>query len=136
LDRIDEIGDQVGPALVLVEHLRPCRAGGFVGGLDRVVAAAAEQADRQEQAGQPEQYSSCHQLPLLRSLAARASRAGSRSESSATKRAPSCARRTVAACIARGCTKEGSCPAAIGEALAELREFWRDHHSAIALRRV
>jgi len=49
LHRVDEIGDQVGAALVLVDDFRPCGRRGFVLHLDRVVTATRQQHCRHRQ---------------------------------------------------------------------------------------
>jgi hypothetical protein len=43
LDRIDQIGNQVGAALVLIQHLRPGGLDLLILGLDGVVAATGQQ---------------------------------------------------------------------------------------------
>jgi hypothetical protein len=42
LDRLDEVRDEIGATLVLVDHLRPGGLHGLVLGLDGVVAATAQ----------------------------------------------------------------------------------------------
>jgi hypothetical protein len=43
LDRVDQIGDEIGAALVLIQHLAPCGLGVFLSRRDGVVAAAGKQ---------------------------------------------------------------------------------------------
>ena len=42
LDRVDDVGDEVGTALVLAQHLAPTGAGLFIQALEVVVAAARQ----------------------------------------------------------------------------------------------
>ena len=49
LDRADQVGDQVGATLVLVEHFRPARLRRLVLLLDLVVPATRQQDDQQQQ---------------------------------------------------------------------------------------
>ena len=42
LDGVNEVGNQVCAALVLVQHFRPTRLDLFIGGLECVVTAAAQ----------------------------------------------------------------------------------------------
>src|SRR5690606_26174153 len=121
LDGVDEVGDQVGPALVLVEHLGPCGLRRLVRRLDRVVAAAPEHGEHGDEAGKPEQDSHRHQLPLDRI-----------GPGSPARRAP--ARRVYRSAPRVVRARSGPSPA--GEASAELRELGGHDHAAVALRRV
>ena len=43
LDGLDQVGDEIGAALVLVLHLGPCGGDGVLGAGNRLVTTAAEQ---------------------------------------------------------------------------------------------
>jgi len=65
LDRVDQVGHQVGATLVLVEHFRPGGLDRLVAGLEGVVAAAREQDGDQ---GQQREDTDAHEQILHREM--------------------------------------------------------------------
>jgi len=54
LDHVDEVGDQIGPTLILIDHLGPGGLDLLVLLLKRVVAAAGQEAERKKQESEEE----------------------------------------------------------------------------------